>query len=259
MPTICPSCQQPIKRKGVHYFCENPDCEAQVYERLQHAVSKGALDVDECGEAVVRALIAHGARKVSDLFAVEDVGFLGNAAAKRFLKSREACKTQPLWRKLYSLGIEGIGRTACKEIAAKWPTIDLIQWSSLDTVLGPVNAQTFLTWFQDHDNLAELDRLEELGLKFEDKVVTGPLSGKVFVITGTMMSGSRDQVSARIEAAGGLVKSSVSKSVTYLVSGPGAGNSKAAGAKKCGTKVIDEAELYSLLGTEMPVVSGDTE
>jgi len=257
MPSLCPSCKSVIRRKGVHYFCQNPDCEAQIYERLQHAVSKGALDIDGCGEAVVRGLIKHGVRLLSDLFAISDVTFLGSAASKSFLKSREACKTQPMWRKMYALGIEGIGRTACKEIAAMWPSVDKIQWNSLGTVLGPVNAETFLKWFQSHDNLAELDRLEGFGLKFEDKVITGPLSGKVFCITGTMLSGTRDQVSKKIEEAGGLVKNSVSKSVGYLVSGPGAGNNKAAAAQKLGTKVIDEEELYRILGVEMPVVSSE--
>jgi len=256
MPKTCPHCQTELVRNGVHYFDPNPKCPERVYGQLRHATAKGALDWDGLGEVTLRQAIKMGeVTKLSDLFTC-NLAWMTTAASNKFFAERERVKTQPLWRKLAALGIEDVGQTSSKELAAKYRSILAISaapTAELEALLGPVataSLQKFLV-----DNADEIDRLDSLGLRFEEAGVAGALSGKTFVITGTLFTGSRDQVSAKIEAAGGMVKGSVSKTTDYLVCGEAPGGNKTAGAKKHGTKVITEEELYALLG--QPYVGAD--
>jgi DNA ligase (NAD+) len=168
-------------------------------------------------------------------------------------------KTAPLWRKLHALGIEGIGVTTCKELANRWNSLPdmLDNLDEVSKLLGPVTFTNFRTYFENDDNIAELEKLISLGFVFEDEKKCGPLVGKVFCITGGMLSGSRDEVSAKIESLGGSVKSSVSKKVHYLVVGEGAGNNKSADARKHGTQCISEKELYDIMGLPMEIKMSD--
>jgi DNA ligase (NAD+) len=125
------------------------------------------------------------------------------------------------------------------------------------TILGPVTFTNFKTYFDNQDNVSDLERLVHQGVTLEDERKSGPLVGKVFCITGGMLSGSRDEVSAKIESLGGAVKPSVSKKVHYLVIGEGAGNNKSANAKKLGTQCISERELYELMGLPMEIKMSD--
>lgn len=252
-PTTCPCCQTALVRDGVHYFCPNEACEEQVFGRLSHAVGKGALDIDGCGEAAVRSFMAAGAKTLVDLFKPGAEKALDGAARAKFMNAREAAKQQPLWRKLYALGAEHVGRTASKELAARFSSVVEIceaRHDDIRAILGPVaTASLFETLTKRAD---EIDQLDQLGLKFSSELAAGPLKGLTFCITGTMVSGSRDSVERKIEAAGGMVKGSVSKKVTYLVSGPGGGQNKSDAAAKCGTRVITEEQLFELLGEKMP-------
>jgi DNA ligase (NAD+) len=255
MPEHCPSCSSVLTRRGVHTFCPNPTCPAQVQMRIKHATAKSALDWDGMGDAQILALYSQGFSKLSDLFTKEPVG-LTPGAAKKFAAERERVKKAPLWRKLVALGIEGVGSTLCKELAAKYRSIEAIAAvprTELVALLGPVNYASLVKFIEE--NAEEIERLVQAGVVFEEAGVAGPLSGKEFVITGTLMSGTRSQVAARIEAAGGLVKGSVSRKTDYLVVGTGGGANKAAGAAKYGTICLTEEELYKLLGMVMPIVS----
>lgn len=261
MPANCPCCNTPVvKETGkVAYRCLNFDCPEQVFQRLEHAVAKSALDIDGCGAALLRELIKNGVRKISDLFTVDPAVISGDAARAKFAKSREAAKAQPLWRKLHALGIDLVGKTMCKELA-RFGSLDKIFEpetfnGKVPGILGEVRFANFRDYMLDHcDEIQALDEL--IGLRDPEKKA-GPLSGKTFVITGSLMSGSRDQVSKKIEDAGGTVKGSVSRGVDFLIMGEGAGNTKANAAKKLGTAVIDEEMLYKLMGQEM-VAAVDT-
>lgn len=253
MPTACPCCGGPILKDDevVAIRCTNLNCNEQVFQRLSHAVNKSSLDWDGCGNAQIGDLMKIGnARFLSDFLAIQDVSFMGAAAKNRFLAERERVKSVPLWRKLHSLGIEGIGKTFCQELASKYG--DLLKMlddrNGVIAIVGPNRAEKL---FAQIDLLAEeIERLDGLGFKFVE-VNTGKrqtqASGKQFVITGTMTTGSRDKVSERIEQAGGIVKSSVSAKTDYLVVGEDPGGNKTAGARKHGTKVITEDELYQIL------------
>jgi DNA ligase (NAD+) len=260
MPSACPCCQTPLKKDEgkVAYYCPNHACPDQVFERLRHAVAKSALDLDGCGDAYVRILMNADVRDLADLMEVPEhslhsVG-AGKSAATKFVLERERVKSAPLWRKYHALGIEGVGQTVCKELALAYPTIlDLARASDLETRVGPVRAAAIRAYLIDNADMIE--RLDRVGFRFgEPQAAAGeaqgakPLQGKVLCITGTLMSGSREAVAAKIEKAGGLVKGSVGKKTDYLIIGDMPGANKTSAAKKYGTKVLSEEELYALLG-----------
>lgn len=261
MPDRCPCCNSAVDRLAnkVAIVCTARMCKDQVFARLEHAVKKQSLDIDGCGEQSIKAMVDRGINSLSDLFAADDLSFLGVAASKRVAAGLKKAKTAPLWRKLHALGIDGIGVTTCKELANRWNSLPdmLDNLDEVSKLFGPVTFSNFRNYFEHDDNMAELEKLIGLGFVFEDEKKSGPLVGKVFCITGGMLSGSRDEVSAKIESLGGSVKSSVSKKVHYLVVGDGAGNNKSADARKNGTQCISEKELYDIMGLPMEIKMSD--
>lgn len=254
-PKLCPHCQTELVRRGVHYYDPNPDCPEQVYARLRHATAKTALDWDGMGESQLRGLIERGCDRLSDLLS-HDPAWMKPAAKKKFMAERERVKSATLWRKLAALGIEDVGQTTCKELAQRYRSLTAVVSASTDellSLLGPVAFKSLIDYINVHAE--EIERLTDLGMAFEEQGSSGPLSGKTVVITGTLMSGTRDAVSAKIEKAGGLVKGSVGKATSYLVVGELPGANKTAAAAKHGTKVISEEELYSLMGLPFELAS----
>jgi len=252
-PSHCPTCRTKLIKPGVHHFCPNKECPDRVKGQLLHAVGKGALDIDGCGDAVVQLMYECGVRSLFDLL---DSGtmYLKGETRTRIDKGIEKAKSQPLWRKIYALGIEGIGTTASKLLAQAHPnfmelrSIDDTDAEELEALLGPANAQNFQAWMEGSLNVEMLFDLESIGFKFSEKRITGSLTGKSFVITGKLNSGTRDEVSAKIETAGGTTSGSVSKTTSYLVTNEASGSSKAKAAEKYGTKVITEAQLLKMIG-----------
>jgi DNA ligase (NAD+) len=262
MPAKCPCCKSPLVRPEgfVDFYCENSDCPEQVLARLKHATGKSALDIDGCGEVMVRELMEHGVRSLSDLFAVSELDFLKPSAKKKFIEGREHAKSQPLWRKIHALGIEGVGRSVSQDVAARWNALYAVfdELPQLKELIGESLFESWKRWFER--NAEEIDKLIALGFHFEsDAKTAGPLTGKFFVITGTLVSGKRDEVIKRIEDAGGTVKSSVGKSVHYLVAGADCGRTKTDAARKVGTTVITEEQLYQLMGKPMPIITADVD
>jgi DNA ligase (NAD+) len=262
MPEFCPCCKTQLVRDGAHYFCPNEiSCADQVRQRLQHAVGKGALDWDGFGPAAVEVSVAMGITKLSQLFELADSKLdelFKPAFVRKFKKERERVKTSPLWRKINALGIDNIGQTASKELCEAARSLeDIIDLGpeKLRSILGPVASKSFIDYVAA--NVAELDKLNELGYTFVDTApiatVGGKLSGKTFCLTGAMLSGTRPQVAITIEQHGGKVKGSVGKDLSYLVAGDGGGANKANAAKKLGTQVITEEELYQMIGIPMPL------
>jgi DNA ligase (NAD+) len=248
-PTVCPFCGTPLVRDGVHWFDPNSNCPEQLYARLRHSTAKAALDWDGMGEAQLRAGIKDGKWNcLSDLFTV-DPAWLKPAALKKYLAERERVKSAPLWRKLAALGIEDVGQSSCKELAQKYRSIVAISAASqeeLEGLLGPVATASLRNYILEQAE--EIETLDALGFTFEETGSAGLLSGKNFVITGTLMSGGRDAVAAKIEKAGGLVKGSVSKSTSFVIVGDLPGNNKTAAAKRLGVPMVDEATLYEMMG-----------
>lgn len=263
MPRTCPCCSTPLEKPPgmVHLYCPNPECDDQVFARLAYAVGKDALDIDGCGETTVRQLMDQAkVRTLLDLFKITDFSFLKPATARKLKEGLEAAKKAPLWRKLSALSIEGIGKVSCQDMATKYCTVPDM-WNDqagLAGVIGEADTATFVNFI--NTNLDMLEALNKLGFYFEeDRKGAGVLSGKTFCITGSLLSGKRDDVSALIEQHGGVVKGTVTKKVDFLIQGVGGGNNKAAGASKHGTRIISEEELYQMIGIPMPLMQKNFE
>lgn len=255
LPDKCPCCGTKLEKPEglVDTFCPNFNCKDQVLGRILHGCGKAALDIDGCGETLVEALVTNGVTKLSDVFTVNP-SFLRVAARKRFEAGRAAAAKQPLWRKLHALGIDGFGQTLCQEVASRWNSLahafEYDEVLKLKKLLGEVVYGNVKAFCRDHaDEIGELDNL--IGMSSSEKA-SGPLKGVAFCITGDLMSGSRNDVSRRIENAGGVVKSSVTRHVNYLIQGTETGRVKKEKAEKLGVPVITEYQLYEMMGQEMP-------
>jgi DNA ligase (NAD+) len=270
-PAKCPECGSKVSRtpgivegdEGVVWRCVNPDCPAQVRGRLEHWCARGALDIEGGGEVLVRQLVQTGlVRDMADLYALKlsDVAGLermGEKSARNFLDGVEASKQRDLWRLLFGLGILHVGAGVAKALGRGFASLDDVFAAGVDQLtecedVGEVIAQSVVQWHGDPRNRKLLERLRQAGLNFKSalyqpKARAGLLTGKTFVLTGTLPTLKREEATAKIEAAGGKVSGSVSKRTDYVVAGAEAG-SKLDKAQQLGVKIIDEAELLRLCG-----------
>jgi DNA ligase (NAD+) len=265
-PTTCPYCGSPLVRPEgeVARYCLNTACPGRAYEGLVHFVSKGGLDIDGLGPERVRQLLDAGLiRNAADLFdrdklTVEQLltldGF-AEASAAALIAAIDAARGRPLRALLSGLGIRYVGAVAAKALARRFGTLEQLRAATAADIesidgLGPAVSGALAEFGADPDNAALLDRLAVLGVAtHEDAGTAGgptPLAGQIFVLTGTLTL-ARREVAERIEAAGGVVKSAVSKKTTAVVAGADAGD-KLAKATALGIEVIDEAELLRRLG-----------
>lgn len=261
MPEHCPVCDERVERiEGqVAFRCTNrKGCSAQAQERLKHCLGKSALDWDGFGEEMVKTAVDFGLTTLNALLKATDdklEELFKPAFVKKFKAERQRIlgPDMPLWRKIHSLGVQGIGRSLSQDLCAKWSSLaDMANDpDGLKKVVGEVFGTNFINFLVE--NVDDLEELESLGFSFSESADrSGPLQGKTFCITGGLVSGKREEVAARIEKAGGTFKSSVSKKVDYLLVGEGGGANKAEAAKKHGTKVISEEQLYEMMGIPMP-------
>ena len=211
----------------------------------------------------VRQLVQKGlVQNVADLYSlklseVTDLERMGEKSARNFLDGVEASKQRDMWRVLYGLGILHVGSGVAKALGCGFASLDDVFAASVDQLtecedIGEVIAQSVVQWHGDARNRKLLERLRQAGLNFKSalyqpKAKAGPLTGKTFVLTGTLPTLKREEAAAKIEAAGGKVSGSVSKKTDYVVAGEEAG-SKLDKAQKLGVKIIDEAELLRRCG-----------
>jgi len=226
---------------------------------LEHFASKVALDIDWLGEKNVSALVDAGL--VKDLAEIYELNYEQVEALERFadlstnnLLSAIAAKKQvALPRFVYGLGIRHVGAQTAIDLANSFKKLDNLGTASYEDLkavngIGEIVAESILGWFVDDDNQALLAKFRRMGVWPKDvNRVGGSLSGKSFVITGTLQNMGREAAAEKIRALGGTFQSSVARGTTYLVMGDNAGQSKADKAIKLGTTVINEAELVKLL------------
>ncbi|MCX8157811.1 MAG: NAD-dependent DNA ligase LigA [Verrucomicrobiae bacterium] len=268
-PRHCPECGTAVTRSteaGVDYVvwrCPNPDCPAQIRGRIEHWCSRGAMDIEGGGEVLVAQLVKSGlVHDVADLYRLTvdelcQLERMGEKSAGNFLEGIEASKKRDLWRVLFGLGILHVGASVAKSLCRTFPTLDDILNAGVDQLqqaedVGEIIAQSIVQWAGDPRNRRLVERLRAAGLHLHNSLyqagaAAGPLAGKTLVLTGTLPHLTREQATAKIEAAGGRVASSVSKKTAYVVAGAEAG-SKLDKARKLGVPVIDEAELLRLCG-----------
>jgi DNA ligase (NAD+) len=267
-PAQCPVCGTKVVQleEEVAMRCPNLGCPAQVRRRLTHFVSKACLDIDGLGTAMIDELVEKGwVKELPDLFRLrrEDLLTLGKSVEKstdNLLAALEAAKRCELWRLIHGLGIPHVGVSAAKDLAAHFRDIEKLSTATVEDFIankesvisgiGTTMAAAITGFFSDQRNRALVAGLLEVGLKpvAPEKPVGGStvFAGKIFVLTGTLPTLSRDEAGAKVELAGGKVSGSVSKKTSYVLAGAEAG-SKLDKAKELGVPVIDEAEFLRLL------------
>ena len=267
MPTTCPVCGSPLRKEESEavWRCENSSCPSKLRRGLEHFASRGAMDIEGMGESLVGQLIASGlVGSYADVYhltasALEGLERMGKKSAAKLLTAIEKSKSNEVWRLLYGLGIRHVGERGAQVLADHFGSIEAIESAPRDELervheIGPVLAEAVRTWFDEPRNRELVARLREAGLKTtgQRKVAPAgpqPLTGKTFVITGTLEALSREDAEARIAALGGKVTGSVSKKTSYLIVGADPG-SKLDKARALGVPELDEAALLGLIMSE---------
>ncbi len=263
MPKKCPECGSPIYRAEgeVNYYCENSECPAQVKGRIGYFASRGAMDIEGLGEAAVEQLVGLGlVGNVADLYSLHrhratlaGLDRWGEKSTDNLLRGIEESKKRPYHRVLFALGIRHVGAGVAQVLTTHFPSIEKLEAASETDLIGvptigPTIADSIAHFFAEKHNREIVRRLLEAGLTLRAAAVQkkGKLSGKTFVITGTLPTYSREEAKRLIESHGGRVASSVSKGVHYLLVGADAG-SKLQKAEKLGIPGITEDELTRML------------
>ena len=261
MPDKCPVCSgQVVRSQGeADHRCVNANCPAKLRETILHFASRGVMNIDGMGEALVNQLTDRGlVRNVADIYKLTGSDLLGlermgEKSAQNVLREIEASKKLPLERVIYGLGIRFVGERTAQFLADHLGSMDALMKASQEELqqvneVGPRIAASIAEFFQEPRNRKLVQQLGEAGLTFAGikKERGTKLVGKTFVLTGTLTR-PRDQAKQLIEDAGGRVSGSVSKKTDYVVAGADAG-SKLDQAKELGVDVIGEKELDELLG-----------
>jgi len=267
MPSACPVCGSAIVRLEEEAVARCSGgwltCAAQRKGGLLHFVSRRAMDIEGLGEQLVEQLVDRGLVTTPADFYTLNLETLANLdrmakkSAQNILDALEKSKTTSLARFIYSLGIRHVGESTAKSLAKHFGSLDALLASDENQILsvndiGPVVAQSILSFFADPLNRQLIDQLRTSGIHWEEdepEQSSDLLAGKTFVLTGTLPTLSRDDARAKIEAAGGKVAGSVSKKTSYVVAGEEAG-SKLTRAEELGVAILDEEQFLKLLESE---------
>jgi DNA ligase (NAD+) len=271
-PDRCPVCASAASRPEgeVVVRCTNTACPAQLREALLHFGSRSAMDIEHLGEAVVEQVVARGlVRDFADLYRltipqVTELERLAEKSATNLVNAIAGSRTRGLARVLYALGIRFVGERAARLLADHFGSIDRVTTATTEEIseihgIGPRIAQSIRLFFDQPANQKVVEHLREVGVVVEVAVrPTGPkpLTGKTFVLTGTLDTMSRDDAKARIARLGGRVTSAVSRKTDYLVAGAEAG-SKLNDAKRLGVTALDEPAFLELTDPAAATREGD--
>jgi len=262
----CPICgAEVIKPEGeVMYYCSNAACPAQVQQRLEHFVSRGAMDIRGIGESLSATLLERGLVKdIADLYYLKDkkeqllsLEKMAEKSVNNMLDAIDNSKERPLARLIFALGIRHVGAEMAGVLANEFHSINELanatrdKLMSIDTV-GPKIADSVTAFFRQEENKKIIERLREAGVRLEEELVKPrelPLAGQEFVITGRLEAFSRGEAEARVKALGGSAKDNVTRKTTYLVVGVDPGGSKLIRAQELGTEQLTEEKFLRLLG-----------
>jgi DNA ligase (NAD+) len=262
MPEKCPVCGGHVVRTEgeVDHRCVNQKCPAKLRETILHFASRGVMNIDGMGDALVTQLTDRGLVKdVADIYKLTKANLLslermGDKSAENVLKEIERSKQLPLERVIFGLGIRFVGERTAQFLAEHFGSIDALENASEEELqqvqeVGPRIAKSIVEFFAEPKNRELVEELRAAGvtLKGKKKQRGTKLAGKTFVLTGTLANYSRDEAKKMIEDAGGKVTGSVSKKTDYVVAGEDAG-SKLEKAKELGVPVINEDEMRSIVG-----------
>ncbi|HLW83674.1 MAG TPA: NAD-dependent DNA ligase LigA [Candidatus Sulfotelmatobacter sp.] len=262
VPEKCPVCGTEVMRTEgeVDYRCVNANCPAKLLGTILHFASRGVMNIDGMGDALVTQLTERGlVKNVADIYKLTKADLLslermGEKSAQNILDEIKNSKKLPLERVIYGLGIRFVGERTAQFLAEHFGSMDALEHATAEELqnvneVGPRIAESIAEFFTVPANRKLVERLREakLTLTGEKKQRGTKLAGKTFVLTGTLTKYTRDAAKKMIEDAGGKVSGSVSKKTDYVVAGADAG-SKLDKARELGVAVIDEKEMEELVG-----------
>jgi len=259
MPNRCPVCGSHVVKEGAYYRCTGGlSCPAQLKRSIEHFASKNAMDIEGLGGKTVELFVEKGLiKKISDIYRLKKRDLLhlprfAEKSAKNLIEAIERSKNKGLARFIYALGIPNVGEHTARILASKFRSIDALMDATEAELLaikeiGPETASSIVNFFREERNRKEIEELKKLGVKMEYEEEKGKLKGEVFVFTGALKDFSREEAKELVESQGGVVASSVSRNVDYVVVGEKPG-SKYEKAKELGLKIISEDEFKELLG-----------
>ncbi len=264
--THCPECGSELKRKDgeAAFYCLNTQmCPPQVKGRIEHFISRKAMNIDGLGAETIDLLYSVNLlHDISELYSIHPMQLtplerLGDKSARNIIKSIEESKAVSFPRVLFALGIRFVGETVAKKLAMAFKNIDKLEQANLEELIevdeiGERIAGSVIEYFADDRNSEIVEKLKLAGLQFElseeeAETVSQLLGGKSFVISGTFARHSRDEIKQLIEKNGGKNSSSISLKTDYLVAGDKIGPSKLAKAEKLEITKISEDDLLNLL------------
>ncbi len=265
MPSKCPVCKTELERPEgeANYYCINHQCPAQVQGRMQHFVSRNALDIEGLGYSILDKFTELGfLHDVTDIYSLKKhekelkqlEGF-GEKSIDNIFTSIDASKERPFDKVLFAIGIRHVGDRTARILAKQFKNIDNLINATKEEIestneIGPKIAESVYDFFRKESNLELVNKLRKAGLKFESEDSGAKGSTKfdrlTFVLTGTLEKYKREEAKEIIESLGGKVSSSVSKNTDYVLAGEEAG-SKLVKAKELGVKVIDENEFEKMV------------
>ena len=263
---VCPECETTLVRKegDAKHFCPNEwGCAPQIKGKMQHFISRKAMNIDGLGEETIDLLYEQGlAKNIADLYALTfeqlfELESFKEKKSQNIVDGLIASKEIPFERVLYGIGIRFVGETVAKKLARQFKSIDAIMNASLEELIaadeiGDKIAESILHFFTVESNVELINKLRAYDLQFtlsEEQLAnaTTKLEGLIFVVSGVFSKFSRDELKATIEQNGGKVSSSISKKTSYIVAGENMGPSKLAKAEKLEVNIINEDQFLEML------------
>ena len=261
----CPECNAKLLKEDgeAQHYCKNQSgCKPQIIGKIQHFISRKAMDIEGLGSETVVLLYESGLlNNIADLYELRYEKILplermAEKSAKNLINGVQASKKKSFSKVLFGLGIRYVGETVAKRLVKAFGNIDSLiaadheEFTSLDEI-GNRIAESLIKFFSITENLSLIDRLKQYGLKFQSDIDKNEgdlaLMGKKFVISGVFESLSREELKNKIEFNGGFVMSSISKKTDYVLAGNGMGPSKKIKAEKFGITIINEYLFFKLL------------
>jgi DNA ligase (NAD+) len=266
--THCPDCKTELVRmagEADHYCPNNNGCPTQIIGRIQHFISRKAMNIYGLGNETIELLYHQGLLvSYADLYTLTyekliPLERMADKSVQNILDAIDKSKTIPFERVLFGLGIRYVGQTVAKKLAISFGSIDTLSKANLDTLvqvdeIGTRIAESVVEFFDSLSNIQIIDRLKTYGLQFKSqlnnfKPLSNKLEGQSFVISGVFSSHTRDEIKTLVENHGGKVSSSLSSKTSFLLAGENMGPKKRIKADHLGIVVIDETVFLSMIST----------